>query len=323
MSNTSPRGWILLLCRGPRDGEQASSSAGRQGCGAAVHTAALQEDGAWVGDDDGRCSHLFTPSDVDARELDWGSIQPPGESDCGCVWNAVCCGGCGSVVGTVAGNLPCPVHDFRYSYKFLADRVYVVPTTGHSTDSVLVRTTHAPSRLTSVRDFNTMGDQVRPVIEPFIFASHSRNDTTVYPTGEFEQPPRYFQNADQVRAALIAILETYMGELDAEAEIVLPTEQIVSLDPAAKRQEEIDEKAEAQIQADCLAQMAERIWRERQLYENGTPPQVRNPGVADVDVTSEGRTRITVNSMVLQMAEAGRAMAFSQVRLRGPAMELE
>ncbi|KAJ7451244.1 hypothetical protein B0H11DRAFT_2076221 [Mycena galericulata] len=315
----------ILLCRGPRAAPQASSAAVRQRCAATVHTAAFKQNDIWIANENDRCSHLFSPTEFEApQDWDWGSMRPPGRRDCGCARDPLACGGCGSVIGT-AGKYWCELHANdvvygRHPYQFLAASVYAVPlpdTRRNHSDSATLRSTHAPSRRGAGGTDSGMETETRPEFNSREGDASSLDDMSEDAIQQFEEidePPRYFENDAEVRAKLIAILESYIGELDPDAELVYPSEKIAYLNPADELMEE--KQADAGDQAARLERITEQICRERQRYEarvkSGSPPQISNPDVAEIDITPEGKTRITLNPIVLQMAEGIRAMAYSQ-----------
>ncbi|KAJ6618999.1 hypothetical protein B0H10DRAFT_2027958 [Mycena sp. CBHHK59/15] len=161
------------------------------------------------------------------------------------------------------------------------------------------------------------------------------------PEVEFQEDPPYFADDEAVRVAFIAILETFLGNLDPDAEIVLPAPQVLHLNISEEDTEIPDaeiqaerlrrmmgctgfflpgdvfrsnqrEEAETESQADRLRRTAEAICRGRASEEAGVAVgSFPMSDVAQISVTPEEKARITVNETALQFAERLRLMRYS------------
>ncbi|KAJ7607276.1 hypothetical protein DFH06DRAFT_1250085 [Mycena polygramma] len=311
-----------LICRGlPPPGDSAPIGTH---CGVVVHTAAFQSHyDMWMARKRGASKRLsiVTPADDPA----WRLHSPLGRGECGCVRYGLRCGSCGRDVGTVI-TWYCGLHNRtpnNYPYWFDLPAVWPVTPTANANDTVdqvVMRTTHPPTRREAAESMHV---DVEPESH-WSVTETTRAELDLVDEDDQEPSPPYFADQQEARKTFIGILETYLGELDPDAEIALPTEKSVSvnmlLNPTIEDEEQDEGAGEQDAESQArLWHMAERISRERAMYEarvRGTHPVISNPRVADIDFTPDGKMRLTVHEMALQFAEQARRMAFYQAGAR-------
>ncbi|KAJ6580492.1 hypothetical protein DFH09DRAFT_1440915 [Mycena vulgaris] len=326
MSSHRRPGFPLLCAR--RIGNQpVSPSEFGQRCSVFLHVAGVASGPTWVGDRAGGGGYLREVAHLEG-DRDWSALplNPPGQLSCGCVRTAIVCANCGLLLGTLEAS-HCAVHegaaDEARAYTFLGSAVYALPPprsrkqlsqTDTEPDSAAMRLTHPASQ-------HAGAQEPQAEASPDADASASGVRPSVHAPPAFEdvvEPEPYFEDDEEVRTTFIAILETYLGQLDPDAEIVLPAVKVFSL-PSGAPPSQPDATELEEARAERRWEVAANIWRDRAEYEaRVSHPSVDegNPHVAAVAVTPAGKTVITVNEMGLQAAERARRMMFYQAGFR-------